>query len=153
MKTPLEFVGFTWLADRMVPFIRENHSKWKDTPDQKLYEYLAWFWGKDLLAVSFQEEEIYGVCAIKLFDRLEDFLSPKAFNPTGKFCQVDLLVAVSPVAIANCFEILFKRWGPQEIMLWDRGERTEKGAPKMFTWSQYLKLTHRLTYGLVERTD
>ena len=153
MKTPLEFVGFTWLADRMVPFIRENHSKWKDTPDQKLYEYLAWFWGKDLLAVSFQEEEIYGVCAIKLFDRLEDFLSPKAFNPTGKFCQVDLLVAVSPVAIANCFEILFKRWGPQEIMLWDRDERTEKGAPKMFTWEGYLKLTRRLTYGLVERTN
>ena len=149
MKTTLEFISFCWLADRMVPFIRENHSKWKDTPNQKLYEYLAWFWGNDLLAVSFQEEEIYGVCTIKLFDRLEDFLSPKAFNPTGKFCMVDLLVAVSPVAIANCFEILFKRWGPQEIMLWDRGERTEKGAPKMFTWSQYLKLTRRLTYGLV----
>ena len=149
MKTTLEFIGFAWLADRMVPFIKENHKKWQDTPDQKLYEYLAWFWGKDLLAVSFQGEEIYGVCTIKLFDQLEDFLSPKAFNPTGKFCQVDLLVAVSPVAIADCFEILFKRWGPQEIMLWDRDERTEKGAPKMFTWSQYLKLTRRLTYGLV----
>ena len=149
MKSTLEFIGFTLLADRMVPFIKENHKKWQDTPDQKLYEYLSWFWGKDLLAVSFQGEEIYGVCTIKLFDKLEDFLSPEAFNPTGKFCQVDLLVAVSPVAIADCFEILFKRWGPQEIMLWDRDERTEKGAPKMFTWSQYLKLTRRLTYGLV----
>jgi hypothetical protein len=153
MKTTLEFVGFVWLADRMVPFIKENHAKWKDTPDQKLYEYLAWFWGKDLLAVSFSEEEIYGVCTIKLFDQLEDFLSPKAFNPTGKFCLVDLLVAVSPVAIADCFETLFKRWGPQETMLWDRNERTEGGAPRMFTWKGYLKLTRRLTYGLVERTN
>jgi hypothetical protein len=153
MKTTLEFVGFVWLADRMVSFIRENHKKWQDTPDQKLYEYLAWFWGKDLLAVSFCGEEINGVCTIKLFDQLEDFLSPKAFNPTGKFCMVDLLVATNPMAIANCFEKLFARWGPQEIMLWDRNERTEKGAPRMFTWEQYLKLTRRLTYGLVERIN
>ena len=153
MKTTLEFAGFVWLADRMVPFIRENHKKWQDTPNQKLYEYLAWFWGKDLLAVSLCGEEINGVCAIKLFDQLEDFLSPKAFNPTGKFCQVDLLVATSPVGIANCFEKLFARWGEQQVLLWDRGERTEGGAPRMFTWNQYLKLTCRLTYGLVERTN
>jgi hypothetical protein len=149
MKTTLEFIGFAWLADRMVPFIKENHRKWKDTPDHELYEYLTWFADRDLLAISASGEEIYGVCAIRLFDQLEDFLSPKAFNPTGKFCLVDLLVAVSPVAIADCFERFFARWGPQEIMLWERDARTENGCPRMYTWSQYLKLTSRLTYGLV----
>jgi hypothetical protein len=153
MKTALEFVGFFCLAERIIPFIKENHQKWQDTPDQKLYEYLAWFWSKDLLAVSLYGEEINGVCTIKLFDQLEDFLSPKAFNPTGKFCLVDLLVATSPVAIANCFEALFARWGEQETMLWDRDIRTEKGSPRIYTWSQYLKLTRRLTYGLVERIN
>jgi hypothetical protein len=137
--------------DSIVAFVREYHPKWRDTPEAKLNKYLEWFQEKSLLAVSHSYGEIYGVCTIKLFDQLEDFLSPEAFNPTGKFCQVDLLVALSPVAIADCFEKLFARWGPQEIMLWDRGERTEKGAPRMFTWEEYLKLTRRLTYGLVER--
>lgn len=137
----------------MVPFIKEYHPKWRDEPNQKLYEYLAWHTGKNTLAVDFQGEEIYGVCAIKLFDNLEDFMDPRAFNPTGKFCMVDLLVAVSPCAIAVCFEKLFATWGPQKIMLWDRGERTENGAPRMYTWDMYMKLTKRLTYGLVDKKE
>ena len=131
-------------------FIRENHPRWRDTPNDKLYKYLAWFRDKELLAISSSGEEIHGVCAIKLFDQLEDFLSPEAFNPTGKFCMVDLLVATSPTAIADCFETLFARWGAQETMIWERGPRTESGAPRMYTWNQYMKLTKRLTYGLVE---
>jgi hypothetical protein len=148
----LEFMGFVWLADRLVPFIRENHAKWRDGSSDGLYEYLAWFWSRNLLAVSMSNEQIYGICAIKLFDRLEDFLKEHPFEPTGKFCMVDLLVAVSPLAIADCLESLFKRWGPQEIMLWERGDRTEKTtrAPRMYTWAQYLKLTSRLTYGVVK---
>lgn len=133
----------------LVPFIRENHAKWRDTPSNKLRDYLDWFENRELLSVSVLGEEIYGVCTIKLFDQLSDFLEPWAFNPTGKFCMVDLLVALSPVAIAHCFETLFARWGPQEIMIWERGRRTENGVPRMFTWEQYLKLTRRLTYGLV----
>jgi hypothetical protein len=154
-KSVLEFAAFIWIADRAVPFIKEHHSRWKDRSADELYDYLAWFWGKDLLAISFLGGEIYGVCAIKLFDRLEDFLEPWPFNPTGKFCMVDLLVAVSPVATAECFEIFFKRWGRQEVMLWERNERTENttGAPRMFTWKQYLKLTSRLTYGLVSKEE
>jgi hypothetical protein len=140
---------YVYLPDLGASFVRENHPKWKSTPEAKLQEYLTWFADRELLAISASGEEIYGICTIKLFDKLEDFLSPEAFNPTGKFCQVDLLVAVSPVAIADCFETLFKRWGPQEIMLWERSERTENGAPRMFTWKEYLKLTRRLTYGLV----
>ena len=152
MKTVWEFLSFIWLADKMVPFIRENHPKWRDDSDQDLYDYLAWFWGKDLLAVSFTGEEIYGVCTIKLFSELEDFLSPFVFEPDGKFCMVDLLVAVSPLAIADCFETLFGRWGSREVMIWERGERTlaSAGAPRMYTWKQYKRLTRRLTYGVVK---
>ena len=156
MNSTLEFLKFVSVAHQMVPFIKENHTRWKDRPADELYQYLAWFWDRDLLAVSFLGEEIYGVCAIKLFDQLEDFLEPWPFIPTGKFCMVDLLVAVSPVAIAECFEKLFKRWGKQEVMLWERNERTEytDQPPRMYTWNQYLKLTSRLTYGLVkEETD
>ena len=133
-----------------VSFIRENHPKWKDSSAAKIAEYLTWFADRGLLAIVASEEEIYGVCAIKLFDKLTDFLEPWPFDPTGKFCLVDLLVAVSPLAIADCFKVFFDRWGPQEIMLWDRGERTEGGAPRMYTWNQYLKLTRRLTYGVID---
>ena len=139
-----------FFTGKLDTFIRENHIRWRDTPNDKLYEYLSWFRDKELLAISSSGEEIHGVCTIKLFDQLSDFLEPWVFNPTGKFCLVDLLVATSPTAIADCFETLFATWGPQEIMLWDRGSRTERGAPKMFTWDQYLKLTRRLTYGLVQ---
>ena len=131
-------------------FIRENHPRWRDTPNDKLYEYMAWFRDKELLAISSSGEEIHGVCTIKLFDQLSDFLEPWPFNPSGKFCLVDLLVATSPTAIADCFETLFARWGPQETMIWERGLRTESGAPRMYPWNQYMKLTKRLTYGLVE---
>jgi hypothetical protein len=151
-KSTLEFLGFTWFADRLVPFIRENHARWSAAPVDDLYGYLAWFWARDLLAVSSTDGEIYGLCTIKLFNRLEDFLLARPFEPTGKFCMVDLLVAVSPLAIADCLESLFRRWGPQEIMLWERGDRTEKSsrAPRMYTWAQYLRLTSRLTYGTVQ---
>ena len=144
----LEFMGFIWLADRLVPFIRENHPKWRDGSSDGLYEYLAWFWARNLLAVSMSNEQIHGVCAIRFFNRLEDFLRPRAFEAGGKFCMVDLLVATSPLAIADCFESLFGRWGPQEIMLWERGERTENTSrpPRMYTWDQYLKLKRRLAY-------
>jgi hypothetical protein len=146
----LEFLSFVWMADQMVPFIKEHHPKWRNEPQQKLYEYLAWHAGKNTLSVDFQGGEIYGVCTIKLFDQLEDFLEPRAFNPTGKFVMVDLLVAVSPLAIAHCFDRLVSIWGPQEIVLFDRGERTEKGAPRIYRWEEFMKLTRRISYGLAE---
>lgn len=155
-RNPVSLSGIAmqgWLVGSrsasLTAFIRDNHAKWASTPEAKLQAYLAWFADRDLLAVIDCFGVIYGVCAIKLFDRLEDFLEPWVFEPTGKFCMVDLLVATSPVGISECFETLFDRWGPQETMLWDRQERTENGAPRMYTWSQYLKLTKRLTYGLV----
>jgi hypothetical protein len=142
---------FLMVMEEAIPFIRENHPKWERSSDQAIRDYCAWFWNRKLMATSFVGEEIYGICLIKLFDDLADFLEPFPFNPTGRFALVDLLIAVSPTAIADTFEILFGRWGPQEIMIWDRQERTQGGAPRMYTWSQYLRLTDRLTYGLVSQ--
>jgi hypothetical protein len=149
----LEFLSFVWLADRMVPFIREYHPKWRDEPAQKLYDYLAWHAGKKTLAVDCQGEEIYGVCTIKLFDQLDDFLDPRTHNPTGRFVMVDLLVAVSPVAIAHCFDKLVYIWGPRHTVIWERGERTENGCPRIYRWDQFMKLTRRISYGLAENAN
>lgn len=141
---------FVHLMGMVTPFIQEHHPRWRDSTDAEIAWYCAWFWDRDLMSVSVINEEIYGVCTIKLFDKLGEFLDPHPFNPTGKFCFIDLLVSVSPTATANVFQILVDRWGPQEIVLWDRGERTEGGAPRMFSWAQFMKLSSRLTYGVIE---
>jgi hypothetical protein len=138
--------------DKLVPLIREarRYSCWKF---EMLCDWWAYFWNRGTLAFVIDASgNAQGVCAIKLFSRLEQFLEPFVHEPTGKFCLVDLLVAVSPLAIADCFEILSGRWGPQAIMIWERGDRTAQTnrAPRMYTWAQYLKLTNRLTDGIVK---
>lgn len=149
MRTSELFAKDYRITEYVVPFIRERHKKWHKEPDQKVINYLAWFYERDCLAIS-MPKEIHGICCIRLFDKLEDFLEPFAFDPSGQFCMVDLLVATTPNAIADCFEFLFKRWGRQEIIIWERLERTCNSlkAPRMYTWEQYLRLTRRLTYGL-----
>jgi hypothetical protein len=141
---------FVYLMEKVVPFIRGNHPRWWKSSDSAIANYCAWYWNRDLMSVALVGDECFAVCLIKLFDRLEEWLEEFPFNPTGRFCLIDLLVSASPHATAEVFETLFRRWGPQQTMIWERGERTEKGAPRMFTWEQYLKLTRRLTYGIVE---
>jgi hypothetical protein len=136
----------------LMPLIREarRYSVWQF---DMLCDWFAYFWNRGTIAFVIDAHgNAQGICAIKLFNRLEQFLEPFVHEPTGKFCLVDLLVAVSPLAIADCFEILFGRWGPQAIMIWDRGDRTDQPnrAPRMYTWLQYLKLTNTLTYGIVK---
>ena len=74
---------------------------------------------------------------------------PYVHEPCGKFVFIELLAADEPNAIASCFNQLLERFGPQDVVLWDRGARTEDGCPRMYRWSQFLKLTRRLSYGLV----
>jgi hypothetical protein len=136
----------------LVPLIREarRYSVWQF---DMLCDWFAYFWNRGTIAFVIDAHgNAQGVCAIKLFSQLEQFLEPFMHEPSGTFCMVELLVAVSPLAIADCFEILFGRWGPQAIMIWERGDRTEQPnrAPRMYTWAQYLKLTNRLTYGFVK---
>ena len=64
--------------------------------------------------------------------------------------MLEFLAANHPLAIEQVCETLSDRWGPQKIVMWDRGERTENGAPRMYTWKDFRKLTRRLSYGVTE---
>lgn len=138
-------------SDRLVEFIVTNDKVWAKEPSEKLCGYLQWHNERGLLAVSLMGDEVYGLCTVRFFSRLDDWLMPWAFDPLGAFCMVDLLVAVSPLAIAECFQQLVRRWNPRPIVLWERRERTDKtdGPPRMYRWDQYLVLLRRLTYGTI----
>lgn len=119
-------------------------------PFEKVCDHFAFYWNRGTFSFSIDESgEPHGVCLIKLFDRLEQFLEPFVHQPTGKFVMIDLLVADTPIVMANLCNELVHRWGPQEVVIWDRGERTEGGAPRMFMWNKFMKICRRLTYGIL----
>jgi hypothetical protein len=130
------------------PLLREGR-KFSVMPYALLCDWVAYFWNRGTISYLIDEGQARGVCLVKFFSRLEQFLEPFVHEPTGKFCMVEFLAARDPLAIAHTFFELTGRWGKPEIILWDREERTLGGAPRMFTWAQYEKLTRRLTYGLI----
>ena len=139
---------FLKVCAKVVPFIKAHHPKWQTCSDEAICDYLAWFWNRDLMAVSWKDGEVTGVCLIKLFDRLEDFLDDFPHHPTGNYAMVDLLISIEPEAPLDLYEILFERWGPQKVIIWERGDRTLDTAPRMYTWAGYKKLLRRMTaYG------
>jgi hypothetical protein len=135
--------------DKLEPLLRDGR-KFSVMPYALLCDWIAYFWNRGTISYLIDEGQARGVCLVKLFGRLEQFLEPFVHEPGGKFCMVELLVAKDPLAIAHTFFELTGRWGKPEIILWDRGERTEGGSPRMYTWDQYEKLTRRLTYGLID---
>jgi hypothetical protein len=139
------------VMDQLEPLLREHH--WFTNMQRDLLnDWIAYFWNRGTISYLIDGERARGVCLIKLFRHLGQFLEPFVHEP-GRFCMVELLVARDPLAIAHAYFELTSRWGKPEIMLWDRSERTEKGAPRMFTWNQYEKLTRRLTYGLIDKEE
>jgi hypothetical protein len=118
----------------------------------QLCDYLSYFWNHGTMSyVLNYNDSPNGVCLIKFFRELHNFVDAEFIHePDGEFCMVILLVADTPNAIGQMFDELVGRWGPGRTMLWDRGQRTESGAPRMYTWEEYLKLTRRLTYGFFE---
>jgi hypothetical protein len=135
--------------EKLAPLLREHrhYSGWKF---DMLCDWCAYFWNRGTISYLIDDGQARGVCLVKLFKRLEQFLEPFVHEPGGKFCMVELLVARDPLAIAHTFFELTGRWGKPAIILWDRGERTEGGSPRMYRWSDYEKLTRRLTYGLID---
>jgi hypothetical protein len=120
-------------------------------PFDQLCDHFAYFWNRGTFVYSIDDFGVpHGACMIRMFPRIEQFLEPYIHEPVGKFCVIDLLVADTPVVAANLFSELTHRWGPQEVMMWDRDERTENGAPRMYRWDQFMKLSSRLTYGIIE---
>jgi hypothetical protein len=135
---------------KLMPILHA-HAPLRGMGFDQLCDYLAYFWNHGTMSyVMNADDSPAGVCLIKLFCELESFLDEFIHEPDGEFCMVILLAADTPNTIAQLFYPLVDRWGEGRVMLWDRGERTENGAPKMYTWENYLKLTRRLTYGLVE---
>ena len=136
--------------DKLVDLIREvpRYSVWRF---EMICDWMAPFWNRGTLSYRIDSDgEPRGFCIIKLFRNLEQFLEPFVHEPCGKFCMIEALVAKEPVTMAALCDELIERWGRQQIILWDRGERTESGAPRMFRWGQFQKLARRITYGGVK---
>jgi hypothetical protein len=118
---------------------------------EQLCDYLAYFWNHGTMSCAFDDlDKPVGVCLIKLFAQLDGFLDEFIHQPEGEFCMIVLLVADTPNVMEQLCAELVSRWGTGWTMLWDRGTRTEAGAPRMFRWDQFEKITRRLTYGLIE---
>jgi hypothetical protein len=146
MRHALAFTRIIW---QLEPLLR-RHPPLASMSFEDLCDYLAWYWNRGTLAYVIDESGAHAVCLCKLFERLEQFLWAGAHSPSGKFCMLELMVADEPNAMADIFRQFKERWGPQEIIMWDRGERTEKSSPRMYRWDQFEKLARRLTYGLTE---
>lgn len=116
---------------------------------ETLADWLAWYWNRGTMTWQVSDlGEPQGVCLIRLFRYLEQFLDPNAHEPCNEFCFIEFSIASDPIIMGMMFQTLSQRWGPQNTMMWDRGARTENGAPRMYTWKQFRKLARRLSYGI-----
>jgi len=147
MKHAKEFIQIMTI---LKPLFRES-DRFCVMPFADLCDYVAWFWNRGTISFVFDDlGEAQGVCLIKLFRDLNQFLDPFVHDPCGRFVMIELMVATQPLAFASMFDELVDRWGKQELVMWDRGERTESGAPRMYCWKEFQKLARRLTYGATE---
>ena len=134
----------------LLPTLRQQ-TQYCVMPFDEVCDRLAFYWNRGTFVYSIDEfGEPHGACLIRLFRHLEQFMDPRIHDPCGQFVMLDLLVADTPNVAASLCEELVERWGRQQLVLWDRGERTESGAPRMYRWKQFQKLVRRLTYGVLE---
>lgn len=133
---------------KLAPLLRE-HQPLCLTKFEPLCDYVAYFWNRGTISFFLDEDgEAQGVCLVKLFARVEQFLDILVHEPCGRYCMIEVMVAHSPEVMSWIHEDLLRRWGPQKVVLWDRGERTVGGAPRMWTWEQFEKLAWRIcNYG------
>jgi hypothetical protein len=139
---------FLVVASKLLPLLR-RYRPFAQMRFDDLCDHLGWYWNRDTISYVIDDEP-RAVCLIKLFRRLEQFLDPYVHIPCGKFVMLELMVADDPIAMGQICEQLTERFGPQEIVLWDRGTRTEGGAPRMYTWNSFMKLARRVSYGTIE---
>lgn len=135
---------------RLTPLLREA-PKFCVWQFDMLCDWLSYFWNRGTISFVIDEQDrAHGVCLVKLFSRLEQFLEPFVHEPCGRFCMIELMVADSPSVMGQIFDDLVERWGRYDLILWDRGERTENGAPRMYRWKEFQKLARRITnYGRI----
>jgi hypothetical protein len=127
------------------PLLRE-HRHYRSWHFDAICNWCAYFWNRGTIGYVIDDfGTAQGVCIIKLFARLEQFLEPFVHQPDGHFCMIELLIADGPQTNGWLLADLTQRWGWPAVMIWDRGERTLSGAPRMFTRSQFQKLARRFT--------
>jgi hypothetical protein len=146
MKHCPEFLA---VIANLLPLLR-RYRPFAQMQFEALCDHLAWYWNMGAMSYVIDDQGGRAVCLIKLFRRLEQFLDSYVHEPCGRFCMIELMAANDPLAMGQTFEELTARFGPQRIVLWDRGTRTESGAPRMYQWAQFEKLARRLTYGVIE---
>jgi len=128
------------------PLLRKHRTLEKMDFDQ-LVEWVAYYWNRNTLSYVVSDKgEPRAVCMIKLFRRLPQFQEPFVHDPCNKFCMIELMVANDTEAMGTVHDRLFERWGPQMIVMWDRGERTEKSRPRMYRWDEFERLAEKLTH-------
>jgi hypothetical protein len=116
-----------------------------------LADWLAWYWNRGTMAWQISDYgEPQGVCLIRLFRNLEQFMEQNIHDPCNEFCFIEFSIASDPIIMGLMFNTLSNRWGPQKVMMWDRGARTADKAPRMYNWKQFRKLARRLSYGVTE---
>jgi hypothetical protein len=145
MKRPVHDHKFTELVYTLKPLLRRY------PPLSKMYvgdmaDWLTWYWNRGTMTWHMSEDgEADGVCLVRLFRYLDQFVESDAHDPCGKFCFIECAIALEPSIMGLMLESLTHAWGPQETMLWDRSARTENGAPRMYKWEAFMKLATRLS--------
>jgi hypothetical protein len=142
--------NFVQLIKTLKPLLREYKSL-RVMHFDDMCDWLAWYWNRGTMSWQINHAgEPQGVCLIKLFRYAEQFLDHDAHDPCNEFCFIEFLQASDPITMNQLCQALVDRWGPQKTVMWDRGARTEDGAPRIYRWDQFEKIVRRLTYGLTE---
>lgn len=129
----------------LAPLIRDvrRYSVWQF---DLLCDWFAYHWNRGTISFVIDSGgAAHGVCVIKLFRCLEQFLEPFVHEPCGHFGMIEVFAADSPHVMAFLHDELTERWGPQDIMIWDRMERTENGPPRIYSWKDFERLARRIT--------
>lgn len=141
---------FLVVVSKLLPLLR-RHRPFAEMRFDELCDHLAWYWNHQTMCFVLSEfGEPRAVCLIKLFRHLPQFLDLYVHDPCRQFVMIELMVADDPLAMGQICEELTDLYGSQECVMWDRQERTESGAPRMFTWNQFMKLARRISYGTIE---
>jgi len=142
--------NFLKIVNTLKPLLR-THPPLAAMHTDDLADWMSWYWNRGTMSwVISDAEEPQGVCLIRLFRKIEQFTEQNVHDPCGEFCMIELLVSSDPITTGQLCESLTDFWGPQKIVMWERGTRTENGCPRMFRWDQFRKLARRISYGITE---
>ena len=143
---------FCEIMDRLIPFVRERYELWRNLSDEILRDYCAWFWHRGLMIWREKDGLITGVAIFRYFKNLEDFLDlTKSDQEGGAFGWAELFVADSLETFNSLWAEVLEKGGIPEVIMWDRGYRTFKGAPRMYRRDQIKKMARRLSHGVTSK--